>query len=99
LNQQIFLQSCYENTDEIIDNQIDEVLIYPNPTSGMVTVNADFNIKSIKVFDICGKLVFEKAVTSFETKTEIDLSKQKAGLYFVNLYSGFNKKIVKVILF
>lgn len=99
LNQQIFLHSCYENTDEIIDNQIDEVLIYPNPTSGMVTVNADFNIKSIKVFDICGKLVFEKAVTSFETKTEIDLSKQKAGLYFVNLYSGFNKKIVKVILF
>lgn len=99
LNQQIFLHSCYENPDGIKENNSNHVLIYPNPTSGMVTVNADFNINSIKVFDICGKLILESEVTGFEPKTEIDLSKQKAGIYFVNLYSGFNKETVKVILF
>lgn len=99
LNQQIFLHSCYENPDDIKENNSNRVLIYPNPTSGIVTVKADFKFNSIKVFDICGKLILEKEVTGFETKTEIDLSKQKAGLYIVNLYSGLYKKTVKVILF
>jgi len=46
-----------------------------------------------------GKLIFCKKALGFDDKIEIDLSKQKAGLYLVNLYSGFQKKTVKVTLF
>jgi hypothetical protein len=45
-----------------------------------------------------GKVILCKEILGFENKIQIDLSKQNAGLYFVNLYSGIHKKTVKVIL-
>ncbi len=98
LNQQIFINSCYENPDPIEENDFDLVWIYPNPTTGILTINGDFNIQSIDILDIYGKTIFCKVILGFENKIQIDLSKQNAGLYFVNLYSGIYKKTVKVIL-
>jgi hypothetical protein len=99
LNQQLFSNSCYEIPDQMRENVLDFVAIYPNPTTGMLTIHCDFYVQSIDILDMYGKLIFCKKALGFDDKIEIDLSKQKAGLYLVNLYSGFQKKTVKVTLF
>lgn len=98
LNQQIFWNTCDENTDVIREKFSDNVIIYPNPTNGMITITTNDEIQSINVFDVYGKEICQKMVSD-ERTVQIDLSNQKAGLYFVNLYSGLYTKTVKVILF
>ena len=71
--------------------------LYPNPSTGPVTVEADFSemlqyepeigIQELKVLDITGKIVFSKRVTTSDDffQDQIDLSEQPNGMYFVVL--------------
>ena len=99
MNQQIFLNSCNENPDVIREYYSEGVVIFPNPTSGILKINCDFNFNTISVVDIYGKIIFHKEMLVSENIIDVDLSNQKAGLYLINLYSGLYKKTVKVILF
>lgn len=61
--------------------------VFPNPArDGQVTIKlneAAINNSSIIVTDILGKVVFEKNTTT--TKTIVNTSKYKSGIYFVSL--------------
>jgi len=65
------------------------VSIYPNPTSGMFTINASGltnTIKSYLLTDIYGKMVLEKNANLVNDNVfEIDLSKYCSGIYFLRL--------------
>ncbi|MBQ6683932.1 MAG: T9SS type A sorting domain-containing protein, partial [Bacteroidales bacterium] len=50
--------------------------VFPNPTSGMVTIEADGEIKRIDIFDYTGR-----CVATFEHQSSVDLSRFAAGLY------------------
>jgi hypothetical protein len=55
-----------------------EFTIYPNPTSGTITILGD--IRSITVMDINGRIV-----TSTTTKQVIDLTNQPTGIYIIRV--------------
>jgi len=64
----------------------DNLSVFPNPSSGIFYLdfkNSDYE-KVIKVYDIVGKLVYEKQ-GSANYRQKIDLSKYKDGIYFIKV--------------
>ena len=88
-------------TDGIIENSIQKHLVYPNPTTGVFTIeckSTNLDGCCFRIYDIFGRLLISNSLTK-ENNT-IDLSSQPAGIYFFQLIedrgnTGF-QKIVKV---
>lgn len=68
-----------------------EVSVYPNPTTGMLTIVAD-NVVNVDVFDFAGR-----KVASFESTTSIDLTSLAAGIYALRITTDYGTEIRKVI--
>lgn len=80
------------------ENEIGGLSVYPNPTSGLLTVSAaDFNgFNSIIVKDQVGRNVVNATKITSNVMT-FDLTKLATGTYFVELSgNGIAKEIVKV---
>ncbi len=78
-------------------NAKENVLIYPNPTSGIFTLqlsNQPLNNSTITVFNILGDIIFKSEIKN--QKSEIDLSSQPKGIYFVKVIQG-DRMVVKKI--
>jgi hypothetical protein len=77
-----------------VSNQdIVSISIYPNPTSGVISIKGAEDIYSIKVYSIVGTL--EKEV--FNTN-QIDISELSSGIHLLQINAGtvFTKKVVKL---
>lgn len=62
----------------------DEVKIYPNPASSIVTIATDNPIKHIELVDINGRQIFSQAnIQSSNQAISIDVSSYPAGMYFI----------------
>ena len=76
------------------ENNDGNLIVYPNPSSDQLTINANMDIHSIQIIDITGK-----TVKSFNNKlTTIDIANLSAGVYFIQLIGEENtitKKFVK----
>ena len=76
-----------------------DVAVYPNPTSGVFTVEAAAYIEHahIEVFDMLGNVLYSKDYDSMQSE-QIDISALPAGIYYVHVFgSGMNsfQKLVK----
>ena len=76
--------------------------VYPNPSSGKITVNfkPDSKKKSqLKITDESGKIIYtEEIKTASEFTHEIDLGNEAKGIYFVELIQGKNKYVNRIML-
>ncbi len=76
-----------------------ETLIYPNPTSDLITIKTDFadhTVHSITIFDLNGREVF-KRMTSRSIET-LNLSSLDAGNYFIEVSSnGSTVDVVTIV--
>ncbi len=61
--------------DSYTDNR-HRLALYPNPTTGIITVEADEEVVRVDVFDYTGR-----NVAVFESQTTLDLSRLAAGIY------------------
>jgi len=63
----------------------DEVIIFPNPTTGIVSVvSENLEINKISVFDFIGKIINDSIVIKQELNSaEINLSSQPNGVYYL----------------
>ncbi len=78
----------FENESEL------NILLYPNPTRGIihVTIPSNMNEVLVEVFDMRGRLI----TTQYST-TEIDISGLADDLYILRLSAGNQRKIAKVL--
>jgi hypothetical protein len=93
----VIIQDGITGVNEI--NQINKISIYPNPTSGLVTISSTQTIANIEVFDVTGKLVYNLVNNSKQTNTSLDLSALSNGIYFINAVTengGISKSKVVV---
>jgi uncharacterized repeat protein (TIGR01451 family) len=77
-----------------------DFVFYPNPTSGIVTVslkNTENSIASIAVYDILGKTIMTKNANDVTTQT-IDLSGVQTGMYFIEVTTNTNLKVIKKLM-
>ncbi|MEX0996149.1 MAG: T9SS type A sorting domain-containing protein [Flavobacteriaceae bacterium] len=79
----------------LYENDTMAVLIYPNPTSGILNVQTKNNL-DITIFDLTGKQVFNTSDVS--SGNQIDLSALNTGLYLVKMNDGLNVSTQKLII-
>jgi hypothetical protein len=78
-----------------ITQNVDTLSVYPNPTTGLVTVEYSEGINEISLYDLAGRKVLQ-AKTDDSGKTEIDLSNYSEGVYFLCTDKGQTQKIIKL---
>lgn len=80
----------------VIENEINQISLFPNPATDEVNIKSDKEFKTILVFDFSGKLVKMIEVNSFETSVNVsDLAK---GFYsFTISMNDHSQKTIKVV--
>ncbi|MNK00435.1 Fungalysin metallopeptidase (M36) [compost metagenome] len=74
-----------------------KVQVYPNPGSGLVTVQSkDQPISRMQLMDITGKLIWDKTYAENITTTEIDLTDLSNGIYFLNVGNKTEVQTIKI---
>ncbi len=83
----------YEIPDAIEENKLSELSIFPNPSTGKITISMDqtTSISNILVYTATGNRVYQK--TSKQNPVVIDLSHLQSGIYYLGviLESGFQE--------
>jgi hypothetical protein len=79
------------------NNFSSNILIYPNPTKGLFTVETTNLLSSaiIQLSDVIGRVVLDKTITS--TKEQIEISDLNTGVYFLKIKNGDKQFITKII--
>ena len=77
------------------DLRDDEILIYPNPSSGILNLKSITEIEQYSIFNISGKLLLRKLVNLKEITLE--LTNLENGTYFLNFTTN-NSLVTKKII-
>lgn len=73
--------------------------IYPNPSNGLFkleinnTNNEEF---FVEIYDIIGKMVYNTKIS--DNITNINITEMSAGIYYVSIKNGDNRKVSKIII-
>ncbi len=87
----------YSPTGIEVNNTNETITIYPNPSTGLFTINMGATSKThIEVYDVMGEIVYSK--DNIATTTSIDLTDLSAGVYSLKVISADNKIAVKEVL-
>jgi hypothetical protein len=80
---------CPTAIEEYDDNLV-QVTVYPNPTDGIININASGLIcerdYKMDITDINGKIIFEKTIRA-KTTVEIPLQNIQSGIYFLRIHT------------
>jgi surface protein len=81
-----------------IENNISSFSIYPNPTSALLTIEANNlqNYNTIIVSDALGRVVYETKID--DSTITIDLSNQNQGMYFIEIRGNQNSVFEKIVV-
>jgi hypothetical protein len=71
-----------------------QITVYPNPSTGNITISNSQKINELRVTDVIGNVVYE--TKSAEQKIELHL--ENSGVYFVTVTSGKETTVKKVII-
>lgn len=84
------------NTLNLIENESDsQIVIYPNPTSDLITITSKMEMSKIEIFDLEGRFI--KTFTTKYGVNEIDFSRLSDGIYMLRIEINGISIIRKVI--
>ena len=90
--------NCYEAYKPIRQNapasvtsslKQNNIIIFPNPTTGMIELKNSNAVVKIEIFDMVGKLLLTQKINSMNQK--VDVSKLQTGNYLLKAYSKSNQ--------
>jgi hypothetical protein len=75
------------------NNGANNISIYPNPASNLLTIEADGvngNVMSVEISNISGQIVMNSQLNDFNgyAKEQLDISELTKGVYFVKIYTN-----------
>ncbi len=80
-----------------IGRNLDKVVIYPNPTKGILNLKHDLNFSNIRIFDTYGQVVYENDGI-INNNIEIDLSGRGSGVYYLTYVLNNEMHSEKIIV-
>ena len=107
-NYSVYNSSCNSIVDDVIKDPflstddfiaiLEKALVYPNPTISDVNINLSKNIDKLELelYDVTGKLLFVSNYTNIQN-IKLNLKELKQGNYIINLISGKEKIVKKII--
>lgn len=77
-----------------------EVVVYPNPSKGVFSLDLKSQIKNITVVNTLGAIIYEENIKNLPAVTtkNIDLSNYENGIYFINVSDDNGSSYYKVVL-
>jgi murein DD-endopeptidase MepM/ murein hydrolase activator NlpD len=92
-----------EEVEEIVEENINQFNIFPNPASGMVNINFKSEVNTnlrVVIKNLLGEVVYESNSFSFvkEMSLNVDLLNQPRGIYLVELHRNNEIEGKKLIL-
>ncbi len=85
-----------EEFENIIEEQISSVQIYPNPVNDRLYIEAETEIEEVMVYDIYGRHQVTET-PSHQGNLSIDLSDLKSGIYFVKINTEKGNIVKRII--
>lgn len=80
----------------VVENNLEGVSVYPNPSTGVITISNDNNTENtITVFDVVGNVV---ATTAASSSTTIDLTSAGNGIYLVKVENVAGSLVQRIII-
>ncbi len=73
---------CFYTSTGILDKKKDDFLIYPNPTTGSITLN-DMNNSIFYLYNLSGELLLQQNINN--NTYLVDVSNQKNGIYLYQI--------------
>ena len=89
---------CLGNATGINENELSNLLIYPNPTQNSITINVGNNQltnASINVIDMTGRILITQRINN--QNIQLNLSHLSKGIYFINFRNNLGGKVFKVV--
>ena len=89
----------YDNTSAINKIEAKDIDVYPNPSTGMFTVDFNFDETpaQVLVMDIAGKQVFKQHINSGYT-VEVNLQNLDKGIYLLQIAAAGKVDVKKIIV-
>jgi hypothetical protein len=81
-------------------NDINKILLYPNPTSNTVFISFEHSTENeslVKIFDMTGKIVKEEIVEKNTNQREINISSLAVGIYQVRILSKNTNEVYEFV--
>lgn len=75
----------------ISDFSATKIKLYPNPTTDYLNIEGDFEIASVQIYSLSGKIVKQS------TEDKIDVSQLQSGLYFAKVNIGGVSSVTRFI--
>jgi len=80
-----------------LENSLDEINVYPNPSSGVFNIDTKNQINSIKIYNAIGEIVYSNK--ELDPERPINISDYGKGIYFITYIIGvksYTKKIMVI---
>jgi hypothetical protein len=91
-----FTNDCLANSLDVYEEN-GNIVVYPNPADDIINIEiANINYTVIEIYNISGKLIYNKG---FNSKSEkIDISGFQRGIYLVKVKQGMLVFVEKVVV-
>ena len=84
-------------TSDILSEDL--ISVFPNPNSGTFILDTGtISPKEVSIFNLSGKLLYQKLVNENDSLIEINLQYAQAGVYLLKLYAEDGVVVKKVVL-
>ena len=87
LNEQNLTATFFSATDDL--NESSNIAIYPNPSSGIINLNAATNLSSASIYNHSGHLVYYEFQK--DNLTQLNLKHLESGIYYLHLLGKSNQ--------
>ena len=81
----ILLVRQYDPTWSVNENAVTTLQVFPNPTSELLTVESDVNVRHYEIYNIVGEMLMSKPVD--EKRFNVNVSELPAGTYLIKMTS------------
>ncbi|MEM7367874.1 MAG: T9SS type A sorting domain-containing protein [Bacteroidota bacterium] len=75
-----------------------QIRMFPNPTQGKFRIQSEnLNLESVEVFDLQGRLFYQRLLPHFTTQVDVQLNRAPSGLYILKGRTSeglFQKKVI-----
>ncbi len=84
------------NNEEKIKSNDEFITVYPNPTSGKITISTNEKITNYKIVNSLGNTLLEKEINDYEAF--VDIQSLPPGIYIIRIALASGKNVIKKII-